>query len=105
MQKQCACSALFVLSVVIIARADPSARAIVVDDLAFGAAPAGLRVGDVLEWRNIDLLRHTATATDGGFDIDLPPGATGKVTLGRAGVITYICRFHPGMTGELKIAP
>jgi plastocyanin len=105
MRKRCACAAIVVLPLALLARADESARVVVVDDLAFGAAPAGLRVGDVVEWRNIDAFRHTATATGGGFDIDLPPGATGKITLTRAGVIHYICRFHPGMTGELRVAP
>jgi plastocyanin len=87
------------------ARADPSARIIPVENLEFGAAPSGLRVGDVVEWRNLDIFRHSATADDGDFDIDLPAGGAGKVTLRRAGEISYSCRFHPGMKGKLTVAP
>jgi hypothetical protein len=31
--------------------------------------------------------------------------ATGRTTLRRTGVVTYICRFHPGMNGRLDVAP
>ena len=34
----------------------------------------------------------------------LPAGATGQTTLRRTGVVTYICRFHPGMNGRLDVA-
>src|SRR5271166_4425404 len=87
------------------ARADGSVRSIVVNNLTFGQAPEGLRVGDIVEWNNADIFRHSATATDGSFDIDLPPGAKGRTALKRAGVVNYFCRFHPGMKGELTIAP
>jgi plastocyanin len=87
------------------ARADPSAHMIVVNHLAYGQAPEGLRIGDVIEWKNADIFRHTVTAKDGSFDIDLPPGAKGRIVLKRAGEIQYYCRFHPGMNGALNIAP
>src|SRR2546430_12172796 len=85
--------------------ADPKVHRIGIDELAFGPAPAGLRVGDIVEWTNSDILRHTATATDGSFDIDLPAGATGRTILKRAGDVTYVCRFHPGMKSRLEVAP
>lgn len=87
------------------AYADPSVHSIVVNRLAYGQAPAGLKVGDVIEWSNADIFRHTATATDGSFDIDLPPGAKGRTMFKRAGEIQYFCRFHPGMKGALNIGP
>jgi plastocyanin len=78
---------------------------ITIDDLAFGPAPGGLHVNDIVEWTNSDILRHTATATDGSFDVDLPAGATARTILTRAGDVTYVCRFHPGMKGRLEVAP
>ncbi|MGH6851139.1 MAG: hypothetical protein ACREDD_11950 [Methylocella sp.] len=62
-------------------------------------------MGDIVEWTNSDILRHTATATDGSFDVDLPAGAKGRAIMKRAGSITYFCRFHPGMKGRLEVAP
>jgi plastocyanin len=85
--------------------AGPTVHRIGIDNLAFGPAPAGLHVGDIVEWTNSDILQHTATATDGSFDVDLPAGATGRTILKRAGDVTYVCRFHPGMKGRLEVAP
>jgi plastocyanin len=85
--------------------AGPRVHKITIDNLAFGPAPGGLHVNDIVEWTNSDILRHTATATDGSFDIDLPAGATGRAILKRAGGVAYVCRFHPGMKGRLEVAP
>ncbi|MGH6835696.1 MAG: hypothetical protein ACREC9_09145 [Methylocella sp.] len=85
--------------------ADPRVHEIGIDNLAFGLAPHGLHVNDVVEWTNSDILRHTATATDGSFDVDLPAGGKGRTILMRAGNVTYVCRFHPGMQGRLEVAP
>ena len=85
--------------------AGPRVHRIAIDNLAFGPAPAGLHVNDIVEWTNSDILRHTATATDGSFDIDLPAGTMGRTILKRAGDVTYVCRYHPGMKGRLEVAP
>ena len=85
--------------------ADPRVKRIGIDKLAFGPAPGGLHVNDIVEWTNSDILRHTATAADGSFDVDLPAGAIGRTILKRAGGITYVCRFHPEMQGRLDVAP
>lgn len=85
--------------------AESRTRGIEIDKLAFGPAPKGLHVNDVVEWVNQDMFRHTATAADGTFDIDLPPGGKGRTTLRQAGVVSYFCRFHPGMKDRLEVAP
>ena len=86
------------------ASAKPAAHAatIVVDKLAFGAVPSNLRVGDTIVWANRDLFRHSATAI-GHFDVDLPPGSKRRMVLRRAGIFPFICKFHPGMKGVLKV--
>jgi plastocyanin len=84
--------------------AGPRLHVIVIDKLAFGPSPDDLHVNDAVEWKNLDILRHTATAADGSFDIDLSAGATGRTILRREGAVDYFCRFHPGMTGQLRIA-
>jgi plastocyanin len=76
-----------------------------IDKLAFEPAPETLHVNDIVEWVNADIFRHTATAADGSFDIDLPAGAKGRTILKRAGSVDYFCRFHPGMQGRLEVEP
>lgn len=78
---------------------------IVIDKMKFGPVPAELHVGDTIVWENHDILRHTATARDKSFDVDLPAGAQASMQMTAAGDIAFFCRFHPGMTGTLKVAP
>lgn len=71
--------------------------------MKFGAAPVGLKVGDVIIWRNDDMFRHTATARDGSFDVDLPPKSEKRMTVENAGAFEYYCRFHTGMVAKLDV--
>ncbi|EJC83406.1 hypothetical protein Rleg4DRAFT_6852 [Rhizobium leguminosarum bv. trifolii WSM2297] len=73
--------------------------------MKFSAPPAELHVGDVIVWRNDDIFRHTATARDKSFNIDLPPKSEGRMTISRAGAVDFYCRFHPAMTGKLDVRP
>ena len=77
---------------------------VVIDKMKFGAVPTGLRVGDTIMWINRDLFRHTATATDHSFDIDLAAGKSGKITIRKAGPVTFSCKYHLGMKGRLVVA-
>ena len=86
------------------AQAAPRTHKIVIVQMAFGPMPAGLRVGDTIVWVNQDIFQHTATARDHSFDAVLPPKATARVRLSKAGTIAFYCRFHPGMTGKLEVA-
>ncbi len=79
--------------------------AVVIDKMAFGAMPAELHVGDTITWKNDDIFRHTATASDGSFDVDLPVGAAVTMSLASAGEWSFVCAFHPGMTGILVVLP
>ena len=83
----------------------PSTYTIVIDKMAFGSSPSGLHVGDTITWVNRDLFRHTATAADRSFNLDLPSGKSGQVTLKRAGTVAFSCTFHPGMRGTLVVLP
>src|SRR5881397_2946234 len=70
---------------------------VVLDKMKFGPLPSGLHKGDAIIWVNRDFLRHTATAADHSFDVDLPAGAKGRTMLTHSGAIPFACRFHPGM--------
>ncbi len=76
---------------------------VVMKSMAFGPTPPALRVGDTIEWVNHDIFRHTATAADKRFDVDLAPNARARTVLRKAGLVRFSCRYHPGMTGVLKV--
>lgn len=86
------------------AGAQPRTHTIVMEKMRFGPSPTKLRVGDTIVWVNRDLFRHTATARNGSFDVDLVPGATGRTIIRTPGTVEFICRFHPGMIGRLIVA-
>jgi len=74
-------------------------------NMAFGSVPADLRVGDTIEWVNEDIFRHTVTATDKSFDLDLAPKAHATITIGKPGPIGIYCRYHPGMKIRIVARP
>lgn len=82
----------------------PKVHTVVMNKMAYGPTPAGVRPGDVILWVNKDLFRHTATARDKSFNVDLPPGASGRTVVRKTGIIGYFCRYHPGMKGQLAVA-
>ncbi len=104
MMRAIAC-ALAIATTPLLAGAAPAPRvhSIVIDQMKFGPAPTNLRAGDTILWVNKDLFRHTATARDGSFNIDLPAGKSGRTVLRRSGTIAFYCVYHPGMTGTLTI--
>ena len=73
--------------------------------LAFSVgAPATVRAGDTIVWDNRDVFKHTATARDGSFNVDLPPNAKARTVIRSAGAVPFYCIYHPGMTGVLEVA-
>jgi plastocyanin len=99
------CAALAAVLAMPLPQASAAEYTVVLDKLQFTSVPAGLHVGDVIIWQNKDILRHTATARDNSFDVDLPAGSEGKTTLEHAGSFDFYCRFHPAMIGTLVVAP
>ena len=75
---------------------------IVIDKMQYGPMPTEVRAGDIIEWTNKDILEHSATARDGHFDVDLKPGASGRVTA-TTGMLAFFCKFHPTMTATLVV--
>jgi plastocyanin len=87
------------------AEAAASARThvVVIAKMKYGAVPT-VRVGDTIVWVNKDILRHTATARDRSFDVDLAPSASAKTVIRHGGAVPFYCRFHPGMKGQINVA-
>src|SRR3546814_9520407 len=76
--------------------AAPKTHIVIIDQMKFGPTPITVRVGDVILWVNKDIFRHTATARDRSFNIDLAPADSGKTVIKRRVVIPFFCVFHPG---------
>lgn len=86
------------------AAAAPTVHTIIIDKMKFGPVPAGIRSGDTIIWVNRDMFKHSATARDKSFNVDLPPKSSGKTVMRHAGTIAFYCIYHPGMTGSLSVA-
>ena len=86
------------------AGAAPRTHVVVIDKMKFGPVPAGIHAGDTILWVNRDIFRHTATARNGSFSIDLAPKAQGRTVVVRAGIVPFHCKYHPGMTAVLRVA-
>jgi plastocyanin len=84
--------------------AAPATYTITVRNMRFGPVPPNLHVGDTIIWMNRDIFRHTATARNRSFNIDLPPSASARMVVRQTGTIAFYCTYHPGMTGQLVVA-
>jgi plastocyanin len=85
------------------AAAAPHTYTVVIEKMKFGPVPAQLHKGDSIIWVNRDFLRHSATASDHSFDVDLQPNAKAKMVLNKSGSIPFVCKYHPGMRGVLQV--
>jgi len=83
----------------------PNARAIVkvsMRNMQFYPRALKIKKGDVVQWKNDDLVAHTATSVS--FDSGLMnPGTSWRHTFTKAGQFEYVCTFHPMMTGVIVV--
>jgi plastocyanin len=77
-----------------------------VQDNSFSPETLQVSVGDTVTFTNDGGIAHTVTATSGAeFDSgSLAPGATFEFTAEKAGTVSYVCTFHPGMQGTIEVA-
>jgi len=81
---------------------------VVIHDFEFEPATVTVHVGDTVEWKNDDIVPHTATA-DGktqnpAFDSgSIRKRAVWRYVAQRKGTYNYTCRFHPNMKGKLIV--
>lgn len=71
-------------------------------NLQFSPVTIEVKKGDVVEWKNDDLVPHTATcaAFDSGTIIS---GKSWRHTFTNAGNFSYVCTFHPAMKGVVNV--
>lgn len=81
--------------------------AVAVEMAASQFAPAQITVakGQAVRWTNEDAIAHTVTATAGAaFDSGtVEPGGDFTWTAAKAGRVSYVCLFHPGMTATIVV--
>jgi plastocyanin len=63
-----------------------------------------VKAGDVVVWRNADLVEHTLTADSGAFESPLiKPGETWSYRFTAPGTYAYHCMPHPFMKAEVHV--
>jgi plastocyanin len=73
-----------------------------IQNLQFSPVTIELKKGDVVEWKNDDLVPHTATSA--AFDSGtIASGKSWRHTFTNAGTFTYVCTFHPAMKGVVNV--
>ena len=88
--------------------AQPQVVTIVIRGFKFEPATVTVHAGDTVEWKNDDIVPHTATA-DGeaqkpAFDSGtIQTGAAWRYVARNKGTYNYICTLHPNMRGELIV--
>jgi plastocyanin len=88
-----------------VAAAKPGALAVVkvsMRNMQFYPQTLKVKKGTVVEWKNDDVVPHTATSAS--FDSgSLGPGKSWRHTFKEAGQFPYTCTFHPTMTGVVIV--
>jgi len=80
----------------------------VIDEFKFEPAAVTVHAGDTVEWKNDDIVPHTATA-DGeaqkpAFDSGtINTGAAWRYVARKKGTYNYSCTLHPNMKGKLIV--
>ena len=83
--------------------ADTATKIVEMTDSTFAPDTVDLKVGETVTFVDKDEIAHTATA-EGAFDSGtLREGAKFDFKATQAGTFSYVCIFHPGMTGTIKV--
>lgn len=96
----CAAATGALLPVLTPAPAAAATYTVVIDQMKYGPVPP-LKVGDTLVFVNRDMFRHTVTASNNSFNLDLMPSAQGSLHINSAGHAAFYCKYHPGMRGSM----
>jgi len=78
------------------------ARQVVIRSFAYDPADLAAAPGDTVVWVNEDIVPHTATSAQAGWNTgSIAPDSSARVVLGRRSFGPYACSFHPNMKGIL----
>lgn len=84
----------------------PVTHIVRIEDMRFHPETIEVAQGDRIEFKNADLVPHTATASVSGGDFDsgiIEAGKSWTLVCRREGVFDYRCAFHPTMKGSIHV--
>lgn len=76
-----------------------------IHDSAFDPGLVTVERGNSVVWTNLGALTHSVVSDDGGFSGSgaIEPGQTFTFAFNGAGDFAYHCRFHPELTGVIRV--
>jgi plastocyanin len=80
----------------------PVVTQVSIRNLQFAPATIEVKTGDVVEWKNDDMVSHTATSASFNSGT-IASGQSWRHTFTNAGNFTYVCTFHPQMKGVVIV--
>lgn len=84
----------------------PRHHVVEIRGLEFTPKELAVSPGDTVTWVNHDLVAHTVTANDESWNSGLVPARVQWQRVVSADMNpSYFCRYHPSMTGRLRILP
>ncbi len=88
-----------------VAGIDARTHVVSIENMKFSPDVVFVRAGDIVVFKNRDLVPHTATAkADKAFDSGmLQHGSEWRFTPEHEGTIRYACAFHPMMEGAVIV--
>lgn len=64
-----------------------------------------VRAGDIVVWRNKDIVPHTVTSKDASWDSGtIEAGREWEAVITRSMTLGYFCEFHPSMVAGLAVS-
>jgi plastocyanin len=88
-----------------LAFANGEVKTVLINHFKYQPDTLAVHVGDTVEWKNIDIVPHTATtAGKKSFDSGrIATGASRRFTFNRKGTYDYECTLHPNMKAKLVV--
>ena len=85
-------------------RPRPRTHTVTIAEMRFTPETLAVASGDLIVWVNKDIVPHTATSRDAGFDSKtIEPGASWTARVRKAGKFAYVCTLHPTMKATLQV--
>ena len=73
--------------------------------LSFSPNPADVKAGQLVVFKNTDVVTHHVVLDDGSLQTaDIPPGGTSAALPVGAASVSYHCSIHPSMVGSFNAA-